>query len=333
VEGFETSTFPAAMHQKSAYPLEGRHAGLACATCHVRLPRGERLDLVGTSGVLLRPLHEACARCHVDAHGGQLAARPDRGACEACHTVRGFTPSTFTRANHAALRLPLEGRHAVVECRACHGAERTSLPSPAGVTQLGSARFAFRIKEIACGQCHFDPHRGRFDARGARAAAAGCVACHGLTEFHATRVDVAMHKKTRFPLEGAHGAVPCTGCHAELSSRPERSSLLLAVHPAPLPFTVEKRDCASCHESPHGTQFASRADRGACEACHGVERFRPADRFEHDRDTAFKLEGAHARVTCGACHRTERGPKGASRLIYTGTPGRCEACHATGGKA
>jgi hypothetical protein len=331
VEGFERSTFTVARHRKSGYPLEGRHAAVACSACHIRLGRGERAELVGTSGVLLRPLHDACARCHVDAHGGQLASakRPDRGACEGCHTVQGFAPSTITAASHARLKLPLEGRHAAIACAACHGATRAGLPAPHGAPKAGPARFVFAVDETRCADCHFDPHRGRFAAGGARPSAGGCEACHGVTAWSPSRVDVAAHRRTRFPLDGAHGAVPCAGCHREMTRRADRSTLIAAAaHPAPLPFTVERRDCAGCHESPHGTQFAKRSDRGACGACHDTERFRPAGRFNHDRDVSFRLEGAHARVACARCHPSERGAKGTVRVVYRGVPGRCEACHA-----
>jgi hypothetical protein len=331
IDGFNRSTFTVAQHAKGGYPLEGRHAAAACASCHVRLPRGERTDLVGTSGVLLRPLHDACARCHVDAHGGQvaLAKRADRGACEACHTVRGFTPATYTSAAHAALRLPLEGRHAAIECRACHDAARRGLPPPRGATQAGTAHFVFAVTELECAACHQDPHRGRFAAGGARPVAGGCVACHGPGSWRPSRVDIAAHQKSQFPLQGAHGAALCAGCHRELAAPPAGSTLLLAEHGPALPFAVERRECATCHETPHGTQFAKRSDKGACDACHDIERFRPAARFDHNRDASFRLDGAHARVACGKCHSTERAARGAVRIVYRGTPSRCEACHAT----
>lgn len=331
VDGFGRSTYTVADHRKSGYPLEGRHAKVACASCHIRLAPGERAGLVGTSRVLLRPLHDACARCHVDAHGGQaaLAKRPDRGACDACHTVRGFKPSTFTVASHAKLELPLEGRHATIACDACHGAARPGLPAPRGAARAGSAHFVFAIGETRCADCHYDPHRGRFGSGGARPAAGGCVACHGTASWSPSRVGVAAHRAYRFPLTGAHGAVPCEGCHADLERRPARGSLVSArSHPAPLLFSVKRRECADCHRSPHGTQFAKRRDKGACDACHGVERFRPATRFDHDRDTSFHLEGAHARVACARCHPSQRGAKGAVRVVYRGVSGRCEACHA-----
>lgn len=331
VEGFDRTTYTAAQHRKSPYPLEGRHAEVACSSCHIRLGPGERVDVVGASGVLLRPLHDACARCHVDAHGGQLALakRTDRGACEACHTVQGFKPSTYGAAGHAKLRLPLEGRHAAIQCRACHDAARAGLPPPRGAARAGSARFVFALAEAECAGCHYDPHAGRFTPGGARPTLGGCTACHGVTAWSPSRVDVAAHRRYRFPLEGAHGAVPCAACHREMSGRADRSSLLAASpHPASLEYAVERRDCAACHESPHGAQFAKRPDKGACDACHDLDAFRPASRFQHDRDASFRLEGAHARVACAACHPSERGAKGTVRVVYRGVSGRCEACHA-----
>jgi hypothetical protein len=139
-----------------------------------------------------------------------------------------------------------------------------------------------------------------------------------------------MHAEFGFVLEDAHRAVPCTGCHAELRSRPDASSLLLASHPAPLPFDQGRRACAACHEDVHAGQFKPRRDGGACDACHGSDTWRPAARFVHDRDSRFKLEGAHARVPCVACHSASPGGRGVVR--YRGVPIDCAACHGPAGR-
>ncbi|HEY6866115.1 MAG TPA: hypothetical protein VI792_02595, partial [Candidatus Eisenbacteria bacterium] len=133
-------------------------------------------------------------------------------------------------------------------------------------------------------------------------------------------------------LEGAHRAVPCAPCHTEMASRGTAngkagSSLVLAARNGPaLTFAAQKQDCASCHQDPHGGQFKSRRDHGACEACHDLSAFKPAARFDHDRDAAFKLEGVHARVACAKCHATKKTAGGAV-VMYHGTPSRCESCH------
>jgi RecJ-like exonuclease len=74
--------------------------------------------------------------------------------------------------------------------------------------------------------------------------------------------------------------------------------------------------CADCHRDPH----AYKPPRD-CEPCHAVSGWVPSKIgvSEHAR-YALKLEGAHAKTKCEACHRK---PK----LALTGVPARCEACH------
>jgi hypothetical protein len=335
VEGFRPSTFTVEQHRRTEYPLEGRHAAVACAKCHVRGGAGAERTL-GPALVVMRPARERCASCHADPHGGQLAARPDRGACESCHRLTGFSPSTMTVAQHARLKLALEGRHAQIPCAACHGSTRPGLPAPAGAGRAGSAGFVFALAELECERCHLDPHRGRFAAGGARARPGGCIACHDTRAFSPSRVDVTLHQGFSYPLEGAHRAVPCAPCHADLAARVGRpaatgASLALAAASGPaLTFAREAQDCGACHKSPHGDQFKSRRDRGACEACHDLATFKPAQRFDHNRDAAFKLEGVHARVACAKCHPAGGAGNGVP-VVYHGAPSRCESCHVSGG--
>jgi hypothetical protein len=331
VAGFKPSVFTVAMHQRTDYPLEGRHAAVACASCHPKRPPAAAKGL-GTAGTLMRPPHARCTSCHADAHGGQLAARADRGACESCHRVSGWKPSTFAVADHGALALKLDGAHARTACADCHAVGRRGLPELRDADRLGSARFAFKLAETTCTQCHHDPHRGRFGAKGARPTPGGCLACHDTERWRPARITVASHEDFGYALEGAHRAVPCSGCHGELKSRPAVASLLLAVHPAPLAFDQSRRACTDCHGDVHQGQFASRRDRGACEGCHGLESWQPAARFVHDRDTRFRLEGAHAKVPCAACHPTARDAAGRTKTTYHGVPAECAACHAPSGR-
>jgi hypothetical protein len=91
-----------------------------------------------------------------------------------------------------------------------------------------------------------------------------------------------------------------------------------------------KTACADCHENPHGDQFASRADGGRCEACHTVDAFQPAGRFDHNRDATFSLKGGHEGVECNRCHTTDIASGDPKRLRYKPLSGKCEHCH--GGK-
>jgi hypothetical protein len=359
VSGFQTSIFTVARHAKSDYPLTGKHEAVKCGACHTRAEAGAAAKGLGTARVRMRPGFDRCERCHEDAHGGQIvaavrgakapaaraasarganggrAARAAsaggaRTACADCHTTAAFRPSTYRVSDHAALRLKLEGAHATTACRDCHAVDRAGLPWPEGRERAGRAGFVFRITELECAACHADPHAGRFAEKGARPDPLGCLGCHTPAAFRPAVYDVARHAHSRYPLEGAHAATPCGLCHKELRSAPARSTLArAAVRPGPLLFRQEKRACVDCHEDVHGGQFRSRKLGSECESCHGLDAFAPAARFDHDRDASFHLAGAHAKVPCERCHRTERDRSGKKRVVYRGVPSRCEDCHAT----
>jgi hypothetical protein len=325
VEGFAPSTYGVMQHRSAAYPLDGKHTPVACTGCHVRRPVGGRTAPVAR----LRVPYRRCLDCHTDSHGGQLAARPGGGGCESCHAVAGWTPSTFTATSHATLRLRLEGRHAAIACAACHAAAPPGLPAATRREALGTAGVAVTLTRAECAACHVDAHRGRYATGGAVAIDGACAACHGTTSFRPSSIDMRGHDRFRFRLEGAHRAVACVACHRELQSAPATSTLLLAARgvtwfPATAPAVAAT--CAGCHEAPHGRQFAARRDRGACEGCHGVDAFTPASRFDHDRDAAFSLRGAHAKVACAACHRRD-GPAANAPIVYRPLSGKCESCH------
>ena len=279
----------------------------------------------------MRPAAGRCVECHADDHGGQLAGRADAPDCAACHAVAGWKPSSFAMAAHARLRLPLNGRHAEVACEACHGPARKGLPALPPAAKLGRAGVALTLREIACPACHVDPHEGRYAERGARPQPAGCESCHDARRFRPSTVDVEAHGKYAFQLEGAHRAVPCAGCHTELK-RPGRTTSLVASGPAGprLRFAVEPAGCENCHENPHGDQFAAGSAPGGCERCHGVDAFRPASRFDHERDTSFLLKGAHEAVRCASCHVPGTDASGRPMVVYRPLSAKCESCHAAG---
>jgi len=336
VRAFAPATFTVAQHAGTRFPLRGKHSAVRCSLCHTPAAATP----VGTPArqVRLRVAFGRCADCHGDAHGGQLAGRAGNGACESCHGEHGWTPSTFDAAAHARLRLPLTGRHAAVACAACHALVRPGLPEHGKpVAGFGTAKVALTIGETTCASCHADPHGGRYGERDASRALTldgGCAACHGTQAFRPALVDAALHARFAFPLEGAHLATPCVACHVELRAKAATRTLVRdAKGIVPLPFAGARRTaCASCHDTPHGTQFATRAN-GACEGCHTAAAFAPATRFDHERDAAFSLKGAHARVPCASCHRAPV-PGAPKPVVYRGLSARCESCHAgrpTGG--
>jgi hypothetical protein len=284
--GFGTPNARGFDHDRTPYPLRGAHVQTACDRCH---------DFSGRPGARRSPpAFAACTDCHRDPHAGTATLAGKVVACDACHDLRAFTPATFTVARHATTRYPLEGAHARARCEACHGRQGTTV--------------VMRPAAVRCIDCHRDPHGGP--------PGRDCAPCHDVQAMRPSTVDVAAHARFAFVLEGAHRAVPCAGCHATMSSARRGGT-------ATISFTAS-RTCVGCHTTPHGTQFNARPDRGACAACHDAGAWRPAARFDHERDAAFSLAGGHARVPCASCHPS--GGRGVDR-VYRPVSAKCESCH------
>ena len=103
-----------------------------------------------------------------------------------------WLPARFDAERHdRETSFRLEGAHRVVACMSCHVEER-EVPT-------------FRLEASTCLDCHTatSPHGEQFAGR-------SCDACHDTASFS---IEVFDHDTTRFPLGGAHAAVPCASCH------------------------------------------------------------------------------------------------------------------------
>jgi hypothetical protein len=282
-------------HARTRYPLEGKHADVRCEQCH---PPGAPLTVAG---------FERCASCHRDTHLGQFAEREDLGACEACHKVASFRPSSFTLAEHQRGSFRLEGAHGAIPCDQCHVRvePRTLLPSTTATEP--TMRFSFR--SALCVDCHDDPHRGKLDRY---MKDGGCENCHSVQNW--TRI-VFDHDQTRFRLEPAHVKPACGQCHR----RGEADSADALV------WTGFGERCVDCHPDPHLGQFDRAGGPKICTDCHQSTTWRSL-LFVHDRDSTFQLKGAHARVGCEKCHLAEG--SGEARMIrYRPLQTKCVSCH------
>jgi hypothetical protein len=299
-EGWKPSTFDVARHTATKYPLEARHAAVACGKCH--LPAALK--------TVYRIKYDRCLDCHADVHKGQFAGQPYLNRCEECHTVHGFRPARFSLARHERTRFPLRGAHAAIACAECHNNRSPNYPPPP---------VRYRVADLSCTGCHEDPHRAQFKIRMASLTTggrtAGCQACHTERSWH----DLAGfdHATTLFPLVGAHRGVPCEQCH-----RPPN----LAVGTKGAVFHAAPGQCSGCHEDIHGGQFSPAASPADCGKCHNVFKWRPAN-FDHNTRSAFLLNGAHRNVACGKCHTNYRLLNGKRVLFYKPAPKECSACH------
>jgi hypothetical protein len=309
---------PRFSHARTNFPLQGKHVGVECLKCHVKMvdadphkqaptpPRSEAFSR-------FRPVaHASCLDCHKDPHAGRLGDN-----CMSCHTANGWTQvraGPLERGFHERTRYPLRGAHVEVACRSCHGPFN-------GV--------AAKFKGLAferCSDCHVDAHLGQLGSPPAR-----CDSCHTIESFRLARYEPADH--TRYPLAGAHLVVACSSCH--------RNDPALAARAAPIRAFLERRlrkdrisltqfhppgntaRCDTCHKDPHGAQFAPRVKEWGCAECHRVESFNRVQ-FDHAKDSTFPLTGAHAQVACASCHVRDA----AGVVRYRPVKASCVSCHA-----
>ncbi len=151
----ETSSFARTRfdHAKDTrFPLEGKHAKAACASCHASQKRPRGLPVVKYAGV-----PTSCAGCHADPHAAQFAAGPAQPTdCAHCHGSDDWKKQPKFVHAPPFTDFRLTGKHARLECKACH-------PEVPGVRLAGGAALRrWRGVPRACQGCHVDFHKGAF---------------------------------------------------------------------------------------------------------------------------------------------------------------------------
>lgn len=307
-------------HRMTGFALGGRHRDLHCEQCHqpakIRATDVRKNASLLASGTFLG-LSTDCASCHRDPHQGKFGS-----TCTTCHSDAAWKP--VTNFDHSRTRFPLTGRHATVECIACHRQE----------TDTNSRRSVASLRFDDCSRCHRDVHAGRFDQR--------CATCHTTSGWQSAQ-KAFDHARTRFPLRGAHARLQCRTCH-DGSASPQPK--LAAGH-----VRLQHFDhCADCHRDPHRGQFADRPLGGACEECHTETSWdvRSIAGFNH-ASTRFPLRGKHKTVDCKGCHGASRDrtptidlrhfehcadchqDPHAGQFVARSDRGACESCHTESG--
>ncbi|HUN66194.1 MAG TPA: hypothetical protein VMW43_08825 [Bacteroidota bacterium] len=247
-------------HSVTGFALTGQHAAVACRSCHENL--------------VFRAQNSACLSCHTDIHKSELGTN-----CLRCHTTASWVIPDM-RDRHQQTRFPLQGKHLVTNCEACH-----NRPSP--------NRFAGTPLE--CISCH----RTEYLATTApphtqNGFGTDCAQCHLTTSL--TWPGGFNHAMTAFPLTGAHQTVLCSSCHVNNN------------------FTKLPTDCFSCHRGDfNATANPPHVSGGFshnCLQCHSTTAWQPAT-FDHNT-TRFPLTGAHTTTACSGCHIN-----GNYQLVYT----------------
>jgi hypothetical protein len=249
-------------HVDTGFPLEGRHAELACEACH-----GGKEDPKPSCKSCHKAPHEPglkreCETCHTAGHPfrevkfkhpnkGLFAAH--KGAdCLACHPGRQFLSAKKACAScHTDFHKGSQGR----DCAVCHkGGEWGNIRfshNGTGFPLMGAHR------ALECGDCHRDLQSFRITPR-----PSSCAACHD-----------ADYRSSPFP-HAAYGAGrDCQECHLQDSWSYAHSPFWFNIQTG----SMAGIDCASCHQTPgnyreytcHDCHKGHTGDRnGRCLDCH-----------------------------------------------------------------
>ena len=308
--------------EETQFALTGKHAQVACGDCH----RDQQYENTPTECVACHRIDDVhqgrngddCSSCHVTDSWAELKfdhlsetgfALADGHAglvCEACH-VSGDTQTPIDADCYACHRNDDEhqGRNGE-DCESCHRPTRwadtefdhgtqTEFPlvgahEPLPCTDCHKAAANVEALETACVSCHGqdDPHKEQLGS--------ACNDCHNEQGWV---VQVRFnHDLTAFPLIGLHATVPCAECHSSRTFHDTGSA------------------CVDCHQNDDSHNGALGNE---CGRCH-----HPNDwgiwAFDHDNETDFPLEGAHAGLACEGCHRRPAADEVA-------LPDACGSCH------
>ncbi|HFA47731.1 MAG TPA: cytochrome c family protein [Bacteroidetes bacterium] len=253
-------------HNKTGFPLKGKHKRVDCFTCHSELTTAATVfqDNLGIAT-------NNCVACHEDVHEAKFGTN-----CAECHTEKSFrvkgNPDNF---DHSLTGFELEGKHAAVDCRKCHTSQNLTDPLP----------------HSTCAECHTDYHNSEFAQNG---ISPDCAECHSVAGFSPSQFTFEDHAKGAFPLEGAHLATPCFACHLSEKNYSEKESKWK--------FRNIGSRCVDCHDDVHEGEIADKYyPKQSCDNCHSTETWKGKNNFDHAQ-TAFALEGAHLEQDCAACH-------------------------------
>ena len=330
-------------HNKTNFPLQGRHAAVECRDCHETLVfEGAKTD---------------CNSCHLDIH--QQTAGND---CARCHTPNNWLVDNIQEL-HFDNGFPLTGVHRMVSCAECHVSE---------------SALQFGRNGNLCVDCHLADFNTTTNPDHTEAGfSTDCLECHDLNtpDWETEKVDHSF-----FPLTKGHEVSDCATCHVGgdfantptncfACHQPDFEGALSPNHvqanfsndcaqchttdPDWMPAQFLAHDgqyfpiysgkhegewmkCTDCHTDPNNYAVNSctvchlnpETDNGhtgvagyvyensACLACHPTGDADGA--FDHN-STDFPLTGAHLTTDCIECHANG----------YVGTPTDCASCHTT----
>jgi hypothetical protein len=286
-------TVPRFDHDKTRFPLRGKHADIKCESCH--------------KSKVFKEVSMTCFGCHQkdDKHKGRFGE-----GCGDCHTERNWKESRF---DHDRTRFPLLGKHRPAKCESCHqDSNFKKTPSDCLSCHKKDDKHEGTLGAM-CADCHnekgwkdnvrFDHGRTRFPLVGRhigvdcakchpttryKEVKTQCVDCHAREDVHQRRLgprcadchnardwklwDFNHDRRTKFVLDGKHRPLRCESCHTRPAS--DKPSL---------PMT-----CVSCHR---GDDTHDGAYGPLCERCHVTSSFKQIKRQAGARPSVPDVTG------------------------------------------
>ena len=231
-----------------------------------------KCDTCHTGDLYKDELKTTCISCHKkdddkDGHKGKFGKK-----CESCHTEKGWDVIKFDHDKETDYKLL--HKHKKVKCNECH---KTG--------NLYKAKGEEKLKDT-CISCHKkdddkDGHKGKFGKK--------CENCHTEKGWDVIKFD--HDKETDYKLLHKHRDVKCSECH-------KTDNLYKAKGEEKL-----KDTCISCHKKDDDKKKGHKGKYGKkCESCHTEKGWKEI-KFDHDKDTDYKLLHKHKKVKCGDCHK------------------------------
>ncbi len=281
-------------HDKTTFRLDGRHAAVACESCHLK-------------GVY-KGTPNQCVDCHWVRRQDDRFRLQLGSQCEQCHTTTAWTAVRFDHG--ATTGMALNGAHRQLSCQSCHKNDN------------------LRSADSACMSCHQKDYQA---TRSPNHVASGfpttCEACHRAsdTSFNEGRFD----HQASFPLVGPHASLTCATCHANSvfkgtprdcvgCHRTDYDRTTTPAHAAAGFSTT----CETCHRPTdssfrgavfnHATvfQLVGTHAQQVCATCHVNNVFKgtPRDcvgchRTDYDRTTSPAHAAAGFSTNCETCHK------------------------------
>lgn len=292
-------------HDKTDFPLKGAHKEARCDVCHINKK--------------YKDTPKICVDCHQinDVHRGGYGKK-----CATCHNEVKWTKAVFD--HNKKTDFPLLGSHKNATCNSCHiaGDIKKKVPTKCydchkndddHKGQYGkkcdschassswqkqsfnhSKKTDFPLlgkhSDTSCNLCHvgslyddklttvcYDCHKGDDVHVGKQGRE--CDSCHNEKGWH-NNVSFD-HDLSLFPLIGMHAVTQCEECH--ISSEYGSTNL----------------ECNSCHVDDDVHEKRLGTD---CHTCHTPNAW-GAWFFNHEKNTDFKLDGAHKELGCYDCHQ------------------------------